>query len=258
MLPVFMQEPDPTPFDLNWRMFGVPVRVHPFFWVLAAFLGWNYFNSDRAFGIVLWIGCVFLSILLHEFGHVFAGRMFGSEGRILLYAFGGLAIGSSNLRRRWQRVVVYLAGPAVQLVLAGAVYILGHYVLRGRVPQDQAHQIALLLTMLLEINLLWGIFNLLPITPLDGGQVTREICDIFAPGRGAIYALGTSTVVCAGVAVLILLESSGRGPELPRYIRGYMGMYNAMLFAMFAASSFQALQIERARRNWDDRFPWER
>ena len=164
-----MQEPEPTPFDLNWRMFGVHVRVHPFFWVLAAFLGWGYFNSDRVVGILMWIACVFLSILLHELGHVAAGRMFGADGRILLYSFGGLAIGSSSLRQRWQRIVVYLAGPAVQLLLAGAVYVLAFYVLPGRIPRGQARNVVMLLFMLLEINVFWGVFNLLPITPLDGG-----------------------------------------------------------------------------------------
>jgi Zn-dependent protease len=251
-----MQEPEPTPFDLNWWMFGVRVRVHPLFWVLAAFLGWDiYFVNYHLRGILMWIACVFLSILLHEFGHVFAGRMFGADGRVLLYAFGGLAIGSSNLRSRWQRIVVYLAGPAVQLLLAGAVYLLTRFVLAGRIPPERVETVALLIGMLISINALWAIFNLLPITPLDGGQVARELFDAVAPGRGAIFAYGTSTLVCAAIAVLILLGATGRIQEIP-YIGG--SMFNAIIFAMFAASSFQAMQIERARRNWDDRFPWER
>jgi Zn-dependent protease len=251
-----MQEPEPTPFDLNWWMFGVRVRVHPLFWVLAAFLGWDtFFTLYGLRGILMWIACVFLSILLHEFGHVFAGRLFGSDGRILLYAFGGLAIGSSNLRLRWQRIVVYLAGPAVQLLLAGAVYLLARLVLVGRVQGERGEAVFLLFGMLLVINKLWAIFNLLPITPLDGGQVAREVFEAVVPGRGAIFAYGTSTLVCAAIALLILLGSTGRIPELP-YVGG--SMFNAIIFAMFAASSFQAMQIERARRNWDDRFPWER
>jgi Zn-dependent protease len=251
-----MQEPEPTPFDLNWRMLGVRVRVHPLFWVLAAFLGWDiFFNNYGLRGILMWIACVFLSILLHEFGHVFAGRMFGADGRILLYAFGGLAIGSSNLRRRWERIIVYLAGPGVQLLLAGAVYLLVRFVLPGRIAHERVETVALLIGMLLTINTLWPIFNLLPITPLDGGQVARELFEAVVPGRGAIFAYGTSTIVCAGIALLILLGSTGRIPELP-YVGG--SMFNAIVFAMFAASSFQAMQIERARSNWDDRFPWER
>ena len=72
--------------------------------------------------LAIWVACVFVSILLHEFGHVWAGKAFGTDGSIVLYSFGGLAIGASDLRHRWQRVVVYLAGPGIQLALYGALW----------------------------------------------------------------------------------------------------------------------------------------
>jgi Zn-dependent protease len=248
-----MNEPEPTPFDLNFRLFGVDVRVHPFFWLIAAFLGWGNFNDGRLPQLLLWIGCVFVSILLHEFGHVMVGRVFGSNGRILLYSFGGLAIGSSDLRQRWQRVFVYLAGPFVQLALAGVVLVVSFAMVR-RGARGEMTSVESALVMLFFINLLWGLFNLLPIFPLDGGQVSREVCEAIVPGRGALFALGASTAICAVIAVLILASTTGQ-IRVP-IIGG--SMYNALLFAMFAANSFQMLQFERARRNWDDRFPWER
>jgi Zn-dependent protease len=251
---VFTQEPDLTPFDLRWRMFGVPIRVHPLFWVLAAFLGWSFFEILGFGYLLLWVGCVFVSILVHEFGHIFIGRAFGSEGRILLYAFGGLAVGSNNLPSRWQRVAVSLAGPGVQLVLAALLWLM-RFPLLARLPDPWRGPAAVALFMLLDINLLWAVFNLLPIFPLDGGQVTRELCEAAAPGRGGSMALGISTVFCAGIALYILLASTQRVPPLP-----YLGssMYNAILFAVFAANSYQAMQMERARGHWDDRLPWER
>ena len=89
--------PSPTPYDLKFRLLGIPVRVNPFFWALAAFLGWNS-ESGLVFlnRILVWIACVFISILVHEFGHVFAGRLFGRESNIILYSFGGLAVGSTT------------------------------------------------------------------------------------------------------------------------------------------------------------------
>src|SRR6516162_1607753 len=120
---MFLAEPDRTSLDLQWRMFGTSVRVHPFFWLVAAFLGWP--AVDQAGGLrflAIWIVCVFISILLHEFGHVFVGRLFGSAGHIVLYGLGGLAIGSNNLSNRWQRIAVSFAGPAAQLLLFGLVY----------------------------------------------------------------------------------------------------------------------------------------
>ncbi len=250
-----MNEPEPTPFDLTWRMFGTWVRVHPMFWVLAAFLGWdNYFNRFGFAYLLVWVVCVFVSILLHEFGHVFAGRAFGTDGHILLYWFGGLAFGSSDLRQRWQRVVVYLAGPGVQLLLAGAVWLAARPLLRAA-PPDWRDPVVRTLAALLWINGFWALFNLLPIYPLDGGRVTREVCDVVAPGRGGIFAMGVSTLVCAGIALYILLSAAGKVPGLP-----YLGdsMFNALLFAWLAVNSYQALQIEQARQRWDDRLPWER
>ena len=114
-------EPNRTPYDLRWRMLGTDVRVHPLFWLVSAVLGWNWY-SMRGGGIgylLLWVFCCFVSVLLHEFGHVLVGRLFGSDGHIVLYSFGGLAVGSSDLRRRWQRVLVLFGGPGAQLVLAG-------------------------------------------------------------------------------------------------------------------------------------------
>ena len=85
-------EPERTQFDLNWRMFGIPVRVHPWFWLMGVILGWSAVERGVQY-LVLWIVCVFVSILVHEFGHVFMGLVFGSRGHIVLYSFGGLAVG---------------------------------------------------------------------------------------------------------------------------------------------------------------------
>ena len=85
-------------------MFGIDVRVHPLFWVMSAVLGWGWYLERNFAYLFLWVMCVFVSVLLHELGHVVVGRLFGSQGHILLYSFGGLAIGSTDLRHRWQRL----------------------------------------------------------------------------------------------------------------------------------------------------------
>src|SRR5262245_2940933 len=162
-------------------MFGTPVRVHPMFWVLTVLLGWRYMG-DPGFGIgylVLWVAVVFVSILLHEFGHVLTGRLFGAYSRVVLYSFGGLAIGSLDLRRRWQRVLVSLAGPAAQLALAAAIW--WGVLPLVHPPQHAAWKgpVAETIVMLLEINIFWPVLNLLPIWPLDGGKVIRELCEAF-------------------------------------------------------------------------------
>lgn len=249
---MLMQEPDPTPFDLRWRMFGVPVRIHPLFWVLAAFLGWQWFEAAGIGYLTLWMACVAGSIILHELGHVLTGRWFGAEGHILLYWDGGLAIGSNDLPARWQRVAVLLAGPGTQLVLYALLLAVKRPLLNGAPSEPMASA----LEMLLLINLYWPILNLLPLWPLDGGQISRELLSAAMPGRGGVIALYLSIALSGGLAVLVLLSAKGMIRPLP-YIGG--SIYMALLFAMFCMSSYQALQFERVRsRGWDDRFPWER
>src|SRR5262245_1781127 len=78
----------PTPFDLRFAVFGIPVRVHPFFWLFSALLGWDARDPNRMF---LWIACVFVSILVHELGHALTALWFGWPPEIVLYSFGGYA-----------------------------------------------------------------------------------------------------------------------------------------------------------------------
>jgi Zn-dependent protease len=249
---VFLLEPAPTPFDLRWRMFGIDVRVHPFFWLVAALLGWPFLRAG--FGLVLvWIGCVFVSVLIHELGHVFAGRVFGADGHIVLYSFGGLAIGSSDLRRRWQRVLVYFAGPLAGFLLFGVV-VAALFLLRA---VELPPLVRAAISFLIWINLGWGILNLLPIWPLDGGRISRDLLEWLTPERGAAVALGISGTLAGLLAVNALMATYGRPliPWIP-----FDGLYVAIMFGLLAISSFQMMQMEnaaRARRE-DDRLPWER
>ncbi len=250
-----MGEVAPAPFELHWRMFGTPVRVHPLFWALAAYLGWHYFEVGGFRLLALWVACVFVSILLHEMGHVVVGRYFGAEGSILLYWFGGLAIGSSDLPKRGQRIAVFLAGPFAELLLGGAVWVALRFVADLPLQTEFGRYGLVALLMLLEINLFWAVFNLLPVWPLDGGRVTAELCEAAAPGRGLVAALWASMVFCGAVAVYILLSAKGVVRPLP-----YLGSqpYNAIMFGVLSLNNFQTLQAERMRRGWDDRLPWER
>lgn len=104
---------------------GTPIRVHPMFWIVTAILGWPYYTMTNDFTVLLtWIMAVFFSILVHELGHVFMGKYFGTQGYIILHGFGGVAIGSNNLSNRWKRIAVTLAGPGIQLLLYAFILFL--------------------------------------------------------------------------------------------------------------------------------------
>lgn len=256
---MFFGVPQPTAFDLHWRMFGIDVRVHPFFWLFSAALGWSPWATRYGLPfLLLWVLCVFVSVLIHELGHVLVGRLFGSEGHIVLYSFGGLALGASNLRRRWQRVLVLFAGPLAQFiilafVIAAIIVVLPLSQLQQG-PAPVATPLETTLAMLFFINLFWPVLNLLPIFPLDGGQITREVLEGLLGQRGVIIALGVSV----GLSVLLAVQMMW--PFIPFFPFGGNEIYMAIFFALMAVSSYQLLQMEMnrlPRRYEDDRLPWE-
>lgn len=241
-----------SPYDVNFSVFGTPVRVSPWFWFFTAILGWDFIKLGIGY-VLLWVACAFVSILLHEFGHVWAGRLFGTRGDILLYSFGGLAFGASDLDARWQRVIVYLAGPGIQFALYGIVRAIMRWTNPDWLLDNEWLSMAFI--MLLMINWWWPIFNLLPVWPLDGGKVTKELCETVAGRDGFRIALGISIATAAFLAVNTLLRHNGQ-PHIP-YLHG-SGMYTVILFALLAYESFQLLQIENSGPRFDDRLPWER
>src|SRR5436305_15155392 len=110
---MFLLEPGHTPYDLKFRIAGVPVRVHPMFWLVTAIMGFSALH-EPTYGFALfgiWVGCVFFSILIHELGHVFMFQLCGTTAHAVLYAFGGLAVPHRPLYNRWQRIAVAFAGP---------------------------------------------------------------------------------------------------------------------------------------------------
>src|SRR5262249_19430237 len=127
-----LHEPDQTQFDLRFQLFGIPVRVHPFFWLVGVILGFRALRDNPGptgfFYLGLWLAVMFVSILVHELGHVFAGQAFGSNGHIVLYSFGGLAIGSADASERWQRIFVMFAGPLAGFLLLAVVVPLAWWV----------------------------------------------------------------------------------------------------------------------------------
>src|SRR5262245_11765466 len=110
---------NPTPFDLRFSLFGIPVRVHPLFWLAGALGGWSASDPNLMF---LWIGCLFVSILIHELGHARTAQCFGWPPQIVLYIFGGYAQYHPGWGRTMVRqVLILLAGPGAGFLLYGVV-----------------------------------------------------------------------------------------------------------------------------------------
>ncbi len=192
-----------TPYDLRFNLLGIPVRVNPWFWGVAVVLGFGI--NDRNWPmVVVWVACVFVSILVHEFGHALMARSLGSSPSIVLWGMGGLCYSQAERQTLLQRLAVVLSGPAAGLGLYILVMLFASTAfgvtaqenlsvssdllpgMRGspedwRSVQHKMHSLYYLETFafLIQINLLWSLFNLLPIWPLDGGQATQILLSLY-------------------------------------------------------------------------------
>jgi len=235
--------PDRSPWDWSFRLFGISVRIHRLFWLGSALLG----NSTLQLGadyFLLWMLAVLVSILLHELGHALAYRLYRVDASIVLTMLAGLTVPSSSLAGRWQRVFVSLAGPGAGFLLAAAIYFIPG-------PGLPKH-VSILLSFLFFINLYWGVINLLPVWPLDGGKVSQELCTFFSWRHGRRISLEISLLV-AGLIVAYSLVCemhllTDLISQLPRWFpRGTF--WTAILFGLLAYQSYQQLQSEKWSEN---------
>lgn len=246
-------EPDRSPYDLTFRAFGFPVRVNPWFWLVAVLLGSDTLRLGPVY-LLAWVAVAFVSILIHELGHAVAFRRFGVDSHVVLYSFGGLAVPWGAVRGRWRRVVVSLAGPAAGFALFGAVYASNAFYPWANFGSDLALAVY---DDLIFLNLAWGLVNLLPVFPLDGGQVSREACGAAWPRNGLRIASEISVAVAGAVCLYSLgceferRQHGGWLSELPWWFpRGTF--WTALLFGMLAYQSYQHLQHSRwTDSHWD-------
>jgi Zn-dependent protease len=178
----------------------------------------------------------------------------------VLYCFGGLAIAgpspyadsysndySRSMTTR-EHILVLLAGPGIQLLFAGLLLMViqltgGRVEFEPRFPlfwqfelglgtPDEYRHLYSLVDMLLQVNILWAALNLLPVFPLDGGQIAREILMWRNRARGLIQSLWTS-VACGGCLVLVGLY--------------YQDLFLAIMFGLLAVQSWLLIQQLRGR-----------
>lgn len=262
-------DPGRTPYDLNFRLFGFHVRVHPMFWLVAGLLGADLLETGR-YSIarwLIWIAVVFISVLVHELGHAFAFRLFGRQASIVLYAFGGLAQSPSQVSGRFRRIVVSLAGPFVQLLLAGVLF--GTEKGFHWWEEIDFHPLVpFFFLVLVLVSFYWAVFNLIPVFPLDGGQVCRELCEMRSRARGFRHALQISVWVAFAVSVynfVCYFEIRSGHLVLLAHKPWWLpvgSLWTGILFLVLAYQSYQLLQ-QLGRGGYyhdeaDDRLPWEK
>jgi Zn-dependent protease len=198
---------------------GIDVFVHVTFLALLAYFALVFWTQTGTLGgvltglalIVMLFGCV----LLHEFGHALTARRFGIRTKyITLLPIGGLAMLESMPRDPRQEIIVALAGPAVNLVIAAIVFVLILVAGQAGALLSLDIQRAGLLESLLAANLILAVFNMLPAFPMDGGRVLRAALSMrmdrvratrAAASIGRALAVGLGFLGLAGNPFLILI-----------------------------------------------------
>jgi stage IV sporulation protein FB len=239
-----------TSYDLKFQLLGIPVRVHPLFWLVAILLAGPTRGLDVVF---IWVICVFVSVLVHEFGHGLVAKSFGAKPSIALLGGFGLCIYNEERESPFQRLAVVLSGPGAGFVF-GAVVMLLYSIVFGITFDEHMNTVRYLVGLstdpfaigsmvqklvrnlgmeraestnyriyldLVYINLMWGLVNLLPIFPLDGGRVSEIGLMYIDPYNGKRWGHTLSLVVAGLLAVVTFARASNGEYFLPFFFAGF-------------------------------------
>jgi Zn-dependent protease len=206
---------------LRFSLFRIPVGIDWWFWLTCVLLGGGFFakTPEDWTRVAVWVAVVFVSILVHELGHAFAGRRFGVSPVIHLHGLGGATLLPQARFSRRESIMVSAAGPAAGLLLGLVVLLIS----MGMGPQPYLVRVAIWYALL--VNFFWTFVNLLPVLPLDGGQIIR---DVLGPGRERMTSwIGFFCALGVGLWAL----SAGM-------------IFMAALFGFFAYHNFNRQPIE--------------
>jgi Zn-dependent protease len=205
----------------HFRLFGIPVRIEPVFLLIAGLLGYQLIDESVSL-VFVWIGVTFVSILVHELGHALLLKAYGQPSSILLHGMGGVTVSSRRLPRG-RSIAVSLAGSCVSLLL---LYLPARWLNGSEWIHHQTLWVRGAVAFTAFANLWWSVANLLPIRPLDGGNVVTELV-----GAPMARRVSIAVAVIGGVWALRI------------------GQQFAGLMALFLAfTSYQEIVAERSAR----------
>lgn len=198
----------------------IPLTIRLGFWVMAFLFGWIATASMS--GTLIWVAVILISVLVHELGHAGMYLLFGQKSVVELTMFGGMTATISSKRpplSAWQMILVELAGPIAGFLLAGCATLFG-----GGLDLDPKTLGGYALSLFVVLNLIWSVANLIPVLPLDGGQVLRTLMSsIFGTG-----SLRWSFLVSALISFSVAAGSLYLGYILGGLFFFLLGIQNAV------------------------------
>lgn len=206
---------------IHFTLFGIPVYIRPSFWVVLAIFG-GILNTSSVNELIypaLFVIAGFIAILSHEMGHALVGQKLGGGYQtILLELFGGMTHSQGMQLTRGGRIIMILAGPLMTFLL-GLICLLVTWQIISPVMIENNMNIwnlvlmpelafaispkLLIFSYLIMIGEWWTILNLLPIYPLDGGQLMAQL--IRSPKK--VFMIGSIIAIFIALAGYIYLHS---------------------------------------------------
>jgi Zn-dependent protease/CBS domain-containing protein len=197
------------------RIAGIQLRIHVTFLLLIIWLALGSVSS------AIFVLLLFLCVVLHEFGHAFAAKGYGiNTPDITLLPIGGVARLERMPEEPKQELVIAIAGPVVNVIIAACLYIV--IGARGHVGPETAVESGDMLVGLFQINVWLVLFNLLPAFPMDGGRVLRALL-----ASRMSFARATQVAATVGQAFAFIFGFVG--------LIGIPGLFHANPFLLFIA-----------------------
>jgi Zn-dependent protease len=202
---------------LNWsfklfRVYGIRLEIHISFILLLMFFGyegWGHAGIEGVLWGVFFLISIFTCVALHELGHSLMALRFGIRvRRILLLPIGGMAQFDSIPKNPWKELAITVAGPAVNFALAAFFFFIfrpGSVTLMIGLPLD-VHSLG---NAMIVSNLVMGVFNLIPVFPMDGGRIFRAVLAMkFSYLNATKWASGVGKVLAVLAAGYALMHGS--------------------------------------------------
>ena len=194
------------------KIAGIDVYIHWAFLLLIGYVLLQYLGAGETLAIaikgVFLVLAIFGCVLLHELGHALTAKRFGIQTRdITMLPIGGVARLERMPREPRQELLVAAAGPAVNVVIAGLLFVI-LVVLNGgtQIPDDPLDIHGNFWMQLMVINIFLVVFNLIPAFPMDGGRILRALLAIRLDyARATRIAARIGQVLAVGFALRGLL-----------------------------------------------------